>query len=43
VTVMAVGVPGNVEDLPENLQEREKAPRVRKPLSDVVGGSVNYA
>jgi nitroreductase len=42
VTVMVVGAPGNVEDLPENLQERERAPRVRKPLSDVVSGSVTY-
>lgn len=43
ITVMAVGILGQIEDLPENLQEREKAPRVRKPLSEVAGGSVNYA
>lgn len=43
VTVMTVGFLGAVADLPENLQEREVAPRVRKALSDSVGGSVNYA
>lgn len=43
ITVMAVGVTGNIEDLPDNLQERERAPRVRKPLSAVVSGSVSYA
>ena len=43
VTVMTVGVLGALEELPENLQERERAPRVRKPLSELVGGSVHYA
>lgn len=43
VTVMTVGRAGDIEDLPEKLQERERAPRVRKPLADMVGGSVNYA
>ncbi len=43
VSVMTVGFLGAVEDLPENLQEREVAPRVRKPLSDIVSGSAHYA
>ncbi len=43
VTVMTLGVQGDVADLPENLQERERAPRVRKPLGDMVSGSANYA
>lgn len=43
VTVMTVGFLGAVEDLPENLQEREVAARVRKPLADTVSGSVRYA
>ena len=43
VTVMTVGVLGAVEELPENLQERERADRVRKPLSDLVSGSAHYA
>lgn len=43
VTVMTVGFLGVVEDLPENLQEREVAARVRKPLSHTVSGSAHYA
>lgn len=43
VTVMTLGLQGDVADLPENLQERERAPRVRKPLGDMVSGSANYA
>lgn len=43
ITVMTLGLPGDVADLPENLRERELAPRVRKPLSDVASGSVDYA
>lgn len=43
VTVMTLGIQGDPADLPENLQERESAPRVRKPLSDIVSGSVSYA
>jgi nitroreductase len=43
VTVMTLGVLGEVSELPENLQEREQATRVRKPLSEIVSGSVNYA
>lgn len=36
--VMAIGVTGNTESLPENLQERERATRQRKPLSEVAPG-----
>lgn len=43
VTVMTLGLQGDVADLPENLQEREKSPRVRKPLGDIVSGSADYA
>jgi len=43
VTVMTVGTLGDVQDLPENLQEREQAQRVRLPLSDLVSGSAHYA
>lgn len=35
VTAIAVGFMGKVEDLPEGLAEKEKAPRERKPLSDI--------
>ncbi|MFT6973015.1 MAG: hypothetical protein ACJAV4_000230 [Pontimonas sp.] len=42
VTIMAVGVLGDVADLPEKLQEREASPRVRKPLSDVVLRGASY-
>jgi nitroreductase len=43
VTVMAVGSMGDPTDLPEKLQEREAKPRERKPLSEIVGGSADYA
>lgn len=43
VTVMTLGLPGDVNDLPEKLQERELAPRVRRPLGETVSGSANYA
>lgn len=43
VTLMTVGHLGNIEDLSEKLQERERAPRVRKPLGDIVSGSATYA
>lgn len=43
VTVMTLGVQGEVSDLPENLQDREQAPRLRKPLGELVSGSVHYA
>ena len=43
VTLMAVGSLGDPADLPEKLQEREVKPRVRKGLSEIVGGSARYA
>lgn len=43
VTLMAVGSMGDPTELPEKLQEREAKPRVRKPLSEIVGGSATYA
>jgi nitroreductase len=36
VTVFALGEFGDVEALPEVLQEREVAPRVRRPIADTV-------
>lgn len=36
VSVLAVGYPGNPASLPEQLRERELAPRERKPLSSFV-------
>ncbi|MCR2808449.1 MULTISPECIES: nitroreductase family protein [unclassified Microbacterium] len=36
VTVIALGVLGDAADLPEALQERESAPRVRRALSDSI-------
>ena len=35
MTVLAVGRPGRVTDLPDALRERELAPRTRLPLSDL--------
>jgi nitroreductase len=43
VTVMTLGLQGDVSDLPENLQEREQAPRLRTPLGELVSGSAHYA
>lgn len=43
VTLMVVGSLGDPADLPEKLQEREARPRERKPLSEIVLGSANYA
>lgn len=43
VSVMTLGRQGDVADLPDNLQAREQAPRVRRPLGETVSGSVNYA
>lgn len=43
VTVMAVGSLGDPADLPEKLQEREAKTRERKPLSEIVSGSADYA
>lgn len=36
VTGIALGYYGNIEQLPEDLQEREKGPRLRKPLSELI-------
>jgi nitroreductase len=36
VAAMAIGYPGNPDSLPENLRERELAPRTRKPSSEFV-------
>jgi nitroreductase len=36
VSVFTIGYPGNVESLPEALQQRELAPRSRKPLGEIV-------
>ncbi|MEU4739061.1 nitroreductase family protein [Actinosynnema sp. NPDC023658] len=36
VVVIAVGVLGDPEELPEDLRARERRPRVRKPLSETV-------
>ncbi|WP_350348528.1 nitroreductase family protein [Agromyces sp. G08B096] len=36
VSVTAIGVLGHVESLPDGLREREVAPRVRKPLDELV-------
>jgi nitroreductase len=38
LAAMAIGVLGDPEDLPEDLRERERAPRRRKPLSAFVFG-----
>jgi nitroreductase len=35
LTMLAIGYPGEVSDLPERLRARETAPRSRKPLSDL--------
>lgn len=34
--VMAIGFPGDANQLPETLRERERLPRVRRPVSDFV-------
>lgn len=36
MTVLAIGYPGEPESLPEDLRERELAPRKRKPLEEFV-------
>lgn len=36
VSVFTIGYPGNVEGLPEALQQRELAPRTRKPLGEIM-------
>ena len=43
ITLMTVGYLGDAAELSEKLQEREKAPRVRKSLRDIVSGSAHYA
>lgn len=35
-SVMALGYQGELEDLPERFQAQEQAPRIRKPLSEIV-------
>lgn len=39
VAAIAVGHPGAPDSLPEDLAERERAPRQRKPVSDFVHGA----
>ena len=36
MTLIAIGYCGSPEDLPDDLREREKAPRTRKPLAEFV-------
>ncbi|GLZ32460.1 nitroreductase [Lentzea sp. NBRC 105346] len=36
VVVVAIGRPGRIEDLPKDLQEKERRERVRRPLSETV-------
>jgi hypothetical protein len=36
VAALAVGYPGDPEDLPEGLRARERAPRTRRELSEFV-------
>ncbi|RZK37007.1 MAG: nitroreductase [Hymenobacter sp.] len=36
VSVFTIGYPGHVEALPEALQQRELAPRTRKPLGEIM-------
>jgi len=36
IAAMAIGYPGSAEALPEQLRERELAPRTRKPLAEFV-------
>lgn len=36
IAAFAIGYPGDPQSLPENLRERELAPRSRKPLSELV-------
>lgn len=36
VTAIAIGYPGEIDGLPEDLRERETAPRARKPLDEFV-------
>ena len=36
IAAFVIGYPGDAQHLPENLREREVAPRTRKPLSELV-------
>lgn len=36
MAMMAIGTPGVISDLPEKYREREVAPRVRRPLTEIV-------
>lgn len=36
MTVIALGYPGDPDSLPENLRQRQSAPRIRKPLGEFV-------
>lgn len=36
VVMIAVGYEGEAKDLPPEVQEKEKRPRVRKPVNEVV-------
>jgi nitroreductase len=38
IVVMAIGLSGDASDLPDDIQAREVADRLRKPLADVVTG-----
>ncbi len=38
MTIIAIGYQGDIDDLPEDLREREKLPRTRKPLTETVFG-----
>ncbi len=38
-TMFVIGHPGDAEDLDDKLQKSERAPRKRKPLTDLVFGS----
>jgi nitroreductase len=36
IAAFVIGYPGDLQSLPENLRERELAPRTRKPLTEIV-------
>ncbi|WP_338601378.1 nitroreductase family protein [Saccharopolyspora sp. SCSIO 74807] len=36
MVAIAVGAPGNADELPDRLQQKEQAPRTRKPLAELV-------
>jgi hypothetical protein len=35
MTVIAIGYPGNLDDLPNDLRERELLPRTRKTVNEI--------